>query len=352
DIKNCVTGKSATACAWAIVGLIPVAGKYVRPVARGVRAIGRANKVARAARPVESAARICSSFVPGTKVMMADGSQKPIEEIKTGDKVVTTDSATGKTSTESVSQTISTKGDKKLVQITIDPHAYTLAWPSGKRSQPASTLLHRPADSKGGTVVATATHPFWVAGDIGRWVKATALEPGMWLRASAGTYVQVTATKHTTAHHQRVHNLTITHAHTYFVLAGETPVLVHNCGGSVPRHRTICDCANGGKPAMMRGPTPKGTGLHNLKIAEVAGQVTDGNVIAGGGGLPERAFATPGGFLSSRRPDILVERPDGSLYGINVGKQAARSGAPIKREAEALQDLENIGISMYFVPYN
>lgn len=67
--------------------------------------------------------------------------------------------------------------------------------------------------------------------------------------------------------------------------------------------------------------------------------------------MPEISFPTPGGFKSSRRPDILVQRLDGSIYGINVGKQAA-TGAPINREAQALWDLEGIGIELHFVPYN
>lgn len=60
----------------------------------------------------------------------------------------------------------------------------------------------------------------------------------------------------------------------------------------------------------------------------------------------------PGEFKSSRRPDLLVERPDGSLYGISAGRQKMGSGAPIKGEAEAIQDLEGIGIPMHFVPCN
>ncbi|MBR4085962.1 MAG: RHS repeat-associated core domain-containing protein [Lachnospiraceae bacterium] len=99
------------------------------------------------------------------------------------------------------------------------------------------------------------------------------------------------------------------------------------------------------------GPKPKGTGPHNLKIEEIASQVTDGQVIAGGGKYKERAIPTPNGKKSSRRPDILVKKPDGALYGINVGKTTA-NGAPIKREVEALYDLEDVGIPMYFVPYD
>lgn len=90
-----------------------------------------------------------------------------------------------------------------------------------------------------------------------------------------------------------------------------------------------------------------------MKIRDVADSVKDGEVVAGGQrGLPERAIPTPGGLKSGRRPDILVERPDGSLYGINVGLQSTRTGAPIKREAEAISDLESAGIEMHFVPYN
>ncbi|MCK6576304.1 hypothetical protein L6V77_35090, partial [Myxococcota bacterium] len=108
------------------------------------------------------------------------------------------------------------------------------------------------------------------------------------------------------------------------------------------------------KGGAKRGPKPFGTGPHNLKIRDVADSITDGRIIGGGQrpGLPEAVIPTPGGFKSGRRPDILVQRPDGSVYGINVGKQNTRTGAPIRREAEAISDLEGAGIEMHFVPYN
>lgn len=84
--------------------------------------------------------------------------------------------------------------------------------------------------------------------------------------------------------------------------------------------------------------------------------MTDGKVIAGGQAddyLKEAVIPTPGGLKGSRRPDILVQRENGSIYGINVGKQSMRTGAPIKREAEAINDLEEFGdLEMHFVPYN
>ncbi|KSV59979.1 hypothetical protein [Acetivibrio ethanolgignens] len=77
-------------------------------------------------------------------------------------------------------------------------------------------------------------------------------------------------------------------------------------------------------------------------------------MIAGGGRIcpnPEAIIQTPNGLKKTRRPDILVQRPDGTLYGLNVGKTTAK-GAPIKREVEALYDLEDHGLPMYFVGYD
>jgi hypothetical protein len=56
--------------------------------------------------------------------------------------------------------------------------------------------------------------------------------------------------------------------------------------------------------------------------------------------------------LSGRRPDILIRSADRSVYGINVGLRSPLTGAPIKREAEAINDLEGAGSEMHFVPYN
>ncbi|MEV0119500.1 hypothetical protein AB0H77_40650 [Streptomyces sp. NPDC050844] len=50
----------------------------------------------------------------------------------------------------------------------------------------------------------------------------------MRLRSSDGATPRITATKAWTAPSQRVHNLTVADLHTYYVMAGDTPVLVHN----------------------------------------------------------------------------------------------------------------------------
>ena len=271
-----------------------------------------------------------NSFTAQTRVVMADGTSKPIADIKPGDRVLANDPESNVDNgvAGQVTATITGTGDKQLVDITIES----------------------------GTVTATGGHPFWVDADGradtpgGQWVNAKDLLKGQWLKTSDGKLVRVSGT-HAHAQFASVYNLNVSGLHTYFVLAGDTSVLVHNCGGKVSRHRAICTCANGGKPQFIRGPKPAGTGPHNLKIAEVAAKVKDGKIIGGGQQMAEVEFATPKGFKSSRRPDILVERPDGSIYGINVGKQT-RAGAMIKREAEAIWDLEGIGIEMHFVAYN
>ncbi|MFG2873158.1 ricin-type beta-trefoil lectin domain protein, partial [Streptomyces sp. NPDC048338] len=153
----------------------------------------------------------CNSFVPGTKVLMADGTTKPIEQIKTGDKVLATDPATGETRVETVTAEIKGQGLKHLVKVTID------------------------TDGKNGTktaqVTATDGHPFWVP-ELNDWIFATELTSGQWLQTSAGTHVQISAIERWTAQDATVHNLTVSDLHTYYTLAGASPVLVHNSGGS------------------------------------------------------------------------------------------------------------------------
>ncbi|MDD2377026.1 MAG: hypothetical protein PHO88_06135 [Clostridia bacterium] len=100
------------------------------------------------------------------------------------------------------------------------------------------------------------------------------------------------------------------------------------------------------------GPKPSGTGAHNKKIKEIADKVDDGEIIYGGQRGPEKLYSTKGGIKSGRRPDVVVRKTsDGSLYGINVGK-TTKNGKPIKREIDAINDLENFGnMPMRFVPY-
>ncbi|MFI8091823.1 ricin-type beta-trefoil lectin domain protein [Streptomyces sp. NPDC086080] len=153
-----------------------------------------------------------NSFVPGTRVLMADGTTKPIEKVKAGDKVIATDPKTGERRIETVTAEIKGEGLKHLVKVTIDT--------DGDKG------------TKTASVTATDGHPFWVP-ELDAWIDATDLHSGQWLRTSAGTHVQITAVKRWTTPGTTVHNLTVGNTHTYYALAGATPVLVHNCGETV-----------------------------------------------------------------------------------------------------------------------
>ncbi|MFJ9160659.1 RHS repeat-associated core domain-containing protein [Streptomyces griseoviridis] len=200
DALRCKNG-SATACVWTVAGFLPVKflGKAAKLFLRGESAAD----VARAAR----ASCLVHSFVPGTEVLLDDGTTKPIEDVAVGDKITVTDPDTGETTTREVVATIVTEDDKDFVDLAVatpgDPGAV-------------------------GSLIATTTHPFWSPSQ-NSWVDAGELRAGMTLRTPKGQTAEITTVRQFTKR-QTTHDLTISDIHTYYVLAGETPVLVHNSG--------------------------------------------------------------------------------------------------------------------------
>ena len=156
----------------------------------------------------------CHSFDPSTAVLMADGSPKPIKDIHTGDSVTTTDPASGKTATSQVTQ-LHHNHDNDLTDLTV-----AVDGPSS-----------RAGDQRIVTLKTTSHHPFWDA-TTNSWVNAADLHPGDHLRNLGPTTVTVIATHNYTGQHA-MNDLTIANTHTYYVVAGDTPVLVHNCGGTL-----------------------------------------------------------------------------------------------------------------------
>ncbi|MFG2044866.1 polymorphic toxin-type HINT domain-containing protein [Dactylosporangium sp. NPDC048998] len=154
-----------------------------------------------------------NSFTGDTRVKMADGSTRPIDQIKPGDKVLATDPATGQTAAEPVTALIVGDGDKDLVDVSVTD-----------------------TDGRDSTLTATDGHPFWVDADGspatpgGAWIDAKDLRVGQWLKTADGKLVRVAGT-HAYRQHAHVYNLTVADLHTYYVVAGDdTSVLVHNCG--------------------------------------------------------------------------------------------------------------------------
>ncbi len=187
--------------------LVGAVGRIVGTVTKAIKDIFKVGTEIRdAERAVKAVAETCNSFIPDTKIRLANGKAKPIEKIKVGDKVLAGDPKTGRTHAEPVTATIVGVGHKDLVKVTVDKA-------SGKHS---------------GVIVATAGHPFWTP-NTRTWTNATDLAPGDRLSTLDGGTLKVLQI-HRYSAYQQARNLTVTQLHTYYVEAGETSVLVHNCG--------------------------------------------------------------------------------------------------------------------------
>jgi len=151
-------------------------------------------------------AKLCDSFSPDTKVLMADGSTKPIAEVRVGDEVVATDPETGETTKREVAS-LHINDDTDLADVTVE-------LPDGRRA----------------IVRTTEHHPFWSL-DRNEWVGAGELRSGEDLSTlTPSSQPEIEAVRVFTGR-RVMYNLTIVDIHTYYVLAGNTPVLVHNDGG-------------------------------------------------------------------------------------------------------------------------
>ncbi|MBO0884776.1 MAG: hypothetical protein J2P17_31485, partial [Mycobacterium sp.] len=153
--------------------------------------------LARAARTASG--NCANSFTGATLVLMADGSKKPIKDVELGDEVMATDPATGE------------QGSHKVVD---------LIRHSGRHTMVAVHLAN------GATIDATDHHPFWVESK-GKWVDAIDLVAGDVLRTADGRTLTVSSVG-ISEQDLTAYNLTVEGVHTYYVVAGDTPVLVHN----------------------------------------------------------------------------------------------------------------------------
>ncbi len=226
----------------------------------------------------DSVGAACHSFTGDTRVLMADGTAKPIDQIKTGDHIA--NSVPGQTGTQAntVTNIIVTKTDRDFVSLDIKPLAAAVTADSataagkatvksglkkaavglaaavaaigGTTAAQSGTAASSPSSASqstvaspgltdasdaaahGGTLITTFTHPFY---DITQaaFVEAQNLTSGDELQTPTGGAV-VTSVR---LYHANTvtYDLTIGALHTYYVVAGDTPVLVHNCGnGDVP----------------------------------------------------------------------------------------------------------------------
>ena len=205
NIASLFTGGEGSAAAQTV----RTAGKTALEDAGG----GAARTVPKAVQDVAGAAcaAAANSFTGDTQVRMADGSTKPISDVNIGDRVEATDPTTGQTAAEGVTDVITGTGLKALTEITVDTDGA--------------------AGTETGTVTATDGHPFWLD-DQHRWVTAKDLRPGARIGTDDHRTVTVLGLARSTRY-ETVDNLTVDTLHTFYVVAGDRDLLVHNnerCG--------------------------------------------------------------------------------------------------------------------------
>jgi hypothetical protein len=101
------------------------------------------------------------------------------------------------------------------------------------------------------SITSTADHLFWDA-TTHAWTNATDLKLGDQLNTPGDGHATVLTLRRYVAT-IRTYNLTIDTIHTYYVIAGETPVLVHNTSAACGSGRSPWQLTQDGASAMKRG---------------------------------------------------------------------------------------------------
>jgi RHS repeat-associated protein len=214
EIAGCLGKHSAASC---IEGAVDIGLLVCTVSTDGICGLARFTKVATVGKldiaaeeaasaaaggdEVFDAATSClNSFTGDTPVALADGSSKPIKDVKVGDKVRATDPTTGRTKAEPVVELVRHSGEHPMVLLTL---------------------------ANGSVLDSTSGHPIWDA-TAGSFTDANHLRVGDNVEAETGTLLTITALTEYTAS-LTAYNLQVEQIHTYY--AGATPVLVHNsCG--------------------------------------------------------------------------------------------------------------------------
>jgi hypothetical protein len=220
--RSCsVSGALSAAGSGALIGGV---GGAAFGALGGLRARGRSSSE----EPTSCA--VPHSFLAGTKVLLADGSSKAIASLKVGDRVA--NSQPGKAGLEAhpVDRVIVTETDHDFVDLKVKPSRVRRAVGRVAAGVALAAVVAGgavPASASAATVTTTYHHPFY---DVtrGGFVDAVDLQVGDHLQTADGGEADVVEV--TPYHSTEVtYDLTIDQLHTYYVLAGDTPVLVHNC---------------------------------------------------------------------------------------------------------------------------
>ncbi|GAA0723047.1 RHS repeat-associated core domain-containing protein [Dactylosporangium roseum] len=217
------------------------------------------------------------SFTPDTKLLMADGGQKPIKDVQVGDTVLATDPISGETAPQ------------KVLAVHIN------------RDTAFTDLVVKSSSGVPAAVKTSQNHPFW---DEEReiWVNAGDLQPGIDLYSEGAGGPEVVEVRNYLGA-GFMYDLTVAEFHTFYVIAGQSPVLVHNsnrtCGVNFPesvkqeavdlnliRNDLVLRCEYCNQPIQFanksaRGVTPPGNDLayDHFNPVKLGGKGTPDNIV-------------------------------------------------------------------------
>nr|WP_155071608.1 restriction endonuclease fold toxin-2 domain-containing protein [Streptomyces taklimakanensis] len=176
-------------------------------------------------------------------------------------------------------------------------------------------------------MISATTHPFWAESEQ-EWMEAGDLKPGMTLPPDGDT-VTLTGIRHFEKR-RRTHDLTVSDIHTYYVLAGQTPVLVHNCNTSY----------------QLSLDTRAAVGSGNTQAYQIAHTgATEYRAVGGG----ERVWAdgfdrNTGELLDAKfieKPGRSPFIPGSGIPGFIRSKIAAKTDDEFRRYAAVINDPSN-----------
>ncbi|WP_265738137.1 RHS repeat-associated core domain-containing protein [Actinacidiphila epipremni] len=315
DVEKAEAAVKDTSEALNVAEEIAVAKRQAADAAELDDAANAAAKSAEEAPTPEPASPGCPthSFLASTPVALASGGSKPISQVKAGDTVLATDPQTGLTRPEKVTKVIVTHTDEDFTDLTVKSDARPNAPPA--------------------TLTTTWHHPFWDATHH-RWTDAHDLTPGTHLRQPDGTPATITAVRNY-HHHTLTYDLTVADLHSYYVLAGTTALLVHNCGtgasssGGSPDEPARSAHGNTDPAALPELPTPDGGYARPQRSTEPEGTTRRASQSVGDASRDRtssvgRSVSNPEDFAHAMGD--VVHTPDG-LTGatMTLGMVAART---------------------------
>ncbi|MEU8410185.1 RHS repeat-associated core domain-containing protein [Micromonospora sp. NPDC048842] len=246
----------------------------------------------------------CKSFSGDTKVLMADGTTKRLDELEAGDEVMAADPETGEQGPRVITDVWVHQDDLVDLQLV------------------------------GAVVTTTEDHPFWNRTD-GEWQRADRLDVGDLVLSSDGKTRSVVGIRPDTAYADLAYNLTVAGLHTYYVVAGDTPVLVHNSGGDDWLYRGLASDHPGLDEARRGIATPWGG--HNDPDRHAGGNTrsnftswtTDPDIALD----ISREGGGPGVVLRVPRSSVASQIVDGVNYPYDEGEVTLRgqvTGADVR----------------------